>query len=411
MEKAEGEGHLFLTSQEILEQADWLLNHNKKLGMVSERAIRDAGNDMIHKEGSLVSCAGGIYTKRSFRAELGAAAMLARLNLQKNMGINVDRILRKVQQREKIILNAKQQEAIKMAFAHPVSIITGGPGRGKTTIIRFIIAVQEELDKDVMILLCAPTGKARRKMCESTGYPAMTIHKAVGLTGEAGEEEWNRGDSMPDDLIIADEFSMVDMFLADKLFSSIKTGARLVMVGDKDQIESVGPGNVFKEMIESGEIPVTVLDECFRQEEDSTIIQNADKINTNRMDLRFDDTFCFFKATEITEAAEMIQKLYKEELEKRGGNTDAVQVLSPFRKDTEVGSDSLNAALRDIVNPKRRGYPEIRNGKMSFRLGDKVMQIKNNDEVSNGDVGEVLDIYTEGGKQKMCVEISVTDAS
>lgn len=404
MKEAEGEGHLFLTSQEILEQADWLLNHNKKLGTVSERAIRDVGNDMIHKEGSLVSCAGGIYTKRSFRAELGAAAMLARLNLQKNMGINVDRILRKVQQRENIILNAKQQEAIKMVFAHPVSIITGGPGRGKTTIIRFIIAVQEELDKDVMILLCAPTGKARRKMSESTGYPAMTIHKAVGLTGEAGEEEWNRGDSMPDDLIIADEFSMVDMFLADKLFSSIKTGARLVMVGDKDQIESVGPGNVFKEMIESGEIPVTVLDECFRQEEDSTIIQNADKINTNRKDLRFDDTFCFFKATEITEAAEMIQKLYKEELEKRGGNTDAVQVLSPFRKDTEVGSDALNAALRDIVNPKRRGYPEIWNGKMSFRLEDKVMQIKNNDEVSNGDVGEVLDIYTEGRKQKMRVD-------
>lgn len=404
MKEAEGEGHLYLTCQEIVDKAQRLLNNKEAPGVVTERAIRDVGNDMIHKDGTLISCAGGLYTKKSFQAELGAAVMLAKLNLQKDMGINIDRILRNVQQREKIILNAKQQEAIKMVFAHPVSIITGGPGRGKTTIIRFIIAIQEELDKDAMILLCAPTGKARRKMCESTGYPAMTIHKAVGLTGEAGEEEWNRGESMPDDLIIADEFSMVDMFLADKLFSSIKPGARLVMVGDKDQIESVGPGNVFKEMIESGEIPVTVLDECFRQEEDSTIIQNADKINANRMDLRFDDTFCFYPAADAAEASKMIQKLYKEELEKRGGNTDVVQVLSPLRKDTEAGSDSLNAVLRDIVNPKRRGYPEVKNGKQSFRLSDKVMQIKNNDEVSNGDVGEVLDIYTESGKEKMRVD-------
>lgn len=404
MKEAEGDGHLFLTSQEILERAERLLNHNEEAGRVSERAIRDVGNDMIHKEGSLISCAGGLYTKKSFQAELGAAVMLAKLILQRDMDINIDRILRNVQQREKVILNAKQQEAIKMVFAHPVSIITGGPGRGKTTIIRFIIAIQEELDKEAMILLCAPTGKARRRMAESTGYPAMTIHKAVGLTGEDGEEEWNRTEQMPDDLIIADEFSMVDMFLADKLFSSIKAGARLVMVGDKDQIESVGPGNVFKEMIDSGEIPVTVLDECFRQEENSTIIQNADKINANRMDIRFDDSFCFYPVSDAEEASRLIQKIYKEELAQRGNNADDIQVLSPLRKDTEAGSDALNAALRDIVNPKRQGYPEVKNGKLSFRLGDKVMQIKNNDEVSNGDVGEVLDIYHDGGKERMRVD-------
>lgn len=404
MANAEGEGHLYLTCQEIVDKAKWLLNHRKAPGMVSERAIRDVGNEMIHKDGSLICCAGGCYTKRSFQAELGAAVMLAKLILQQDMCISIDSILRKVQQREKIMLNFKQREAIKMVFSHPVSIITGGPGRGKTTIIRFIIAIQEELDKEAMILLCAPTGKARRKMCESTGYPAMTIHKAVGLTGEAGEEEWNRSESMPDDLIIADEFSMVDMFLADKLFSSIKKGARLVMVGDKDQIESVGPGNVFKEMIDSGEIPVTVLDECFRQEQDSTIIQNADKINANRKNLHYDDTFCFYPAANAKQASEVIQKIYKEELEKRGGNTDEVQVLSPFRKDNEAGSDALNVVLRDIVNPRKRGYPEVKNGRLSFRLRDKVMQIKNSDEVSNGDIGEVVDIYKEEGQNKMRVD-------
>ncbi len=272
MAEAEGEGHLYQTCQEIVDKAQRLLNHKDAPGVVTERAVRDAGNDMIHREGSLISYAGGLYTKKSFHAEMGAAAILAQLTLGKEMCVNVDRILRRVQQREKIVLNAKQQEAIRMVFAHPVSIITGGPGRGKTTIIRFIIAIQEELNREALILLCAPTGKARRKMSESTGYPAMTIHKAVGLTGEDGEEEWNRDNKMPDDLIIADEFSMVDMYLADRLFASIKVGSRLVMVGDKNQIESVGPGNVFKEMIDSGEIPVTVLDECFRQEEDSTII-------------------------------------------------------------------------------------------------------------------------------------------
>lgn len=402
--EAEGDGHLYLTCQEIVEKALRLLNHKNAPGIVSERAIRNAGNEMIHQDKSLVSCAGGFYTKKSFQAEMGAAVMLANLLMQKNMGINVDRILRNVQQREKIILNAKQQEAIKMAFAHPVSVITGGPGRGKTTIIRFIIAIQEEINKEAMILLCAPTGKARRKMYESTGYPAMTIHKAIGLTGEDGEDEWNNSQYMPDDLIIADEFSMVDMYLADRLFSSIKPGARLVMVGDKDQIESVGPGNVFKEMIDSGEIPVTVLDECFRQEEDSTITRNADKINANRMDLRFDDTFCFYPAADAVEASKIIQKVYREELEKRKGDTDAVQVLSPLRKDTEAGSDALNVVLRDIVNPRRRGYPEAKNGKLSFRLSDKVMQIKNSDEVSNGDVGSVLDIYKEDGVEKMRVD-------
>lgn len=402
MSEAEGEGHLFLTSQEIINRSEHLLNHNKELEPVSERAIRDVGNDMIHKERSLVSNGGAFYTRKCFQAEFGAAASLIRLSMQQGMAVKVDHILKKVQEKEKITLNRKQREAIQMVFAHPVSIITGGPGRGKTTIIRFIIAIQEALKKDAMILLCAPTGKARRRMYESTDYPAMTIHKAIGLTGEAGEEEWNQTEPMPDDLIIADEFSMVDMFLADKLFDSIKAGARLVMVGDKDQIESVGPGNVFKEMIDSGVIPVTVLDECFRQGKNSTILQNGDKINGNRLDLMYDESFQFLPAADAKEASEIIQRLYQEELGKH--RIEDVQVLSPLRKDTEAGSDALNTVLRDIVNPKRKGHPEAVNGKLSFRESDKVMQIKNNDEISNGDVGEVLNIYHQDGKMRMRVD-------
>lgn len=405
MKEAEAEGHLYLPSQEIVEKAGKLLNHKSKNGeRVSERAIKDAGNEMIRKDKSLISNAGGIYTKKSFDAEMGAAAVLTKLCLQERMCIDVRHLLKEVQQKEKIILNAKQKEAVLNVFENPVSIITGGPGRGKTTIIRVIIAIQEALNKEAMILLCAPTGKARRKMYESTGYPAMTIHKAVGLTGEDGEEEWNTLEKMEDDLVIADEFSMVDMYLADKLFSCIKSGARLVMVGDKDQIESVGPGNVFKEMIESGVIPVTVLDECFRQEEDSTIINNSDKINNNQISLIYDDTFQFYPAGDAKAAAEIIKRIYEKEWKAYRKDVDKVQVLSPLRKDTEAGSDALNVHLREIVNPKRRGYPELANGKNTFRQGDKVMQIKNNDEVSNGDIGEVLSIYKENGKDRMKVD-------
>ena len=254
------------------------------------------------------------------------------------------------------------------------------------------------------ILLCAPTGIARRRMRECTEYPALTIHKSIGLTGEAGEEEWKNEQPIPDDLIIADEFSMVDMYLADKLFASIKSGARLVLVGDKDQIESVGPGKVFQEIIDSGVFPVTVLDECFRQEGNSTISQNAIKINKNQLDLVFDDTFQFIPASTPEEASRKIQKIYRKEVLQRNGSLEEVQVMSPLRKDTEAGTDALNLVLRDIANPKRFGYPEITNGRNTYREGDRVMQTKNNDEVANGDIGEVIGIFRKDQKMVMRVD-------
>lgn len=224
------------------------------------------------------------------------------------------------------------------------------------------------------------------------------------VTGEAGEEEWKNEQPIPDDLIIADEFSMVDMYLADKLFASIKSGARLVLVGDKDQIESVGPGKVFQEIIDSGVFPVTVLDECFRQEGNSTISQNAIKINKNQLDLVFDDTFQFIPASTPEEASRKIQKIYRKEVLQRNGSLEEVQVMSPLRKDTEAGTDALNLVLRDIANPKRFGYPEITNGRNTYREGDRVMQTKNNDEVANGDIGEVIGIFRKDQKMVMRVD-------
>ena len=166
----------------------------------------------------------------------------------------------------------------------------------------------------------------------------------------------------------------------------------------------MGPGNVFKEMIESGVIPVTILTESFRQEGKSTIIQNADKINERKTNLVFDDTFQFYPAKDDEEAAEIIQKLYREELQKNENRVEGVQVLSPLRKDTKVGADALNPVLRDIVNPKRYGYPEIKNGSTTYRERDLVMQLKNEEDVANGDVGEVLNIYKADGKSRMRVD-------
>lgn len=404
MQKAEEDGHLFLTSEDIVEKAGLLLNNDKKKKGVSERAIKDAGNDMIHADQSLVGNGGGIYTRHGFEAEAGAAGELVRLMSQRREKRDIQNFLKRILKEEQIILSQTQEQAVFQAFEYPVSIITGGPGTGKTTLIRIILKIQELLEPDSMIMLCAPTGRARRRMYEKTGFPAMTMQKAVGMTGVDGEDAWNHPEKLPDDLIIADEFGMCDMYLAQRFFYCIKQGATLVMIGDQDQLGSVGPGNVFKEMIESGVIPVTVLDACFRQEEGSTIVENARRINRNQTQLIYDGTFQFRAASKPEMAAEIIQEVYEKYWRERGKRTEDIQVLSPFRKNTAAGSDALNESLREMINPKRRGRAEIKNGKKLFRIGDVVMQTENKDEISNGDLGNVLDIYRKDGKMVMQVD-------
>lgn len=404
MKKAEEEGHLFLTSEDIVEQAGLLLNKDEKKQKVSGRAIKDIGNEMIRKDKSLVGNGGGIYAKEGFDAEVGAAGELIRLLFQEREKRDIRPLLKQIIQEEGITLSKMQEKAVLQAFAYPVSIITGGPGTGKTTLIRIILRLKEMLDSDSMIMLCAPTGRARRRMYEKTGFPALTIQKAVGMTGEEGEEAWNQPEKLPDDLIIADEFGMCDMYLACRFFYCVRQDATLIMIGDQDQLGSVGPGNVFKEMIESGVIPVTVLDACFRQEEGSTIVENARRINQNQTRLLYDETFQFHAASKPEDAAELIQKIYEKYWREHGKRTEDIMVLSPLRKNTAAGSNALNERLREVINPKRRGKTEIQNGKKLFRVGDVVMQTENKDEISNGDLGEVTDIYRKNGKMMMQVD-------
>lgn len=308
-----------------------------------------------------------------------------------------------MESKENIQLAEKQRKGIEMVFQNPVSIITGGPGSGKTTLLRFIVMIQEKLNIDSMILLAAPTGRARQRMYEATGYPALTIHKSIGLTGADGEEAWNAGEMLCDDLIIIDECSMVDMHLFTSLMMKIKTGSRIVFVGDKDQLESVGPGNVFKELIDSRVIPVTVLDQCFRQE-NPTILENAIKINCGKQNLVYDNSFSFVAAHDDEEAAKKIMKLFDMEWKLQRKNVNAVQVLTPLREDTKVSANALNLKIKDRINPHQIGQQEIKNGNKIFRIQDKVMQTKNEDEISNGDIGIVRKIGKVSGKKYMEVD-------
>ena len=403
LKEAEGEGHLYLEVSDILTRAKPLLVRGDKKGSVTERKIRDAGNSLIKDDKELICSYTKIYSKKNYESEQKAVIQLATLSKYPIKRYDVEKWISNLEAKEHIKLAEKQRKGIEMVFQNSISIITGGPGSGKTTLLRFIVMIQEKLNMDSMILLAAPTGRARQRMYEATGYPALTIHKSIGLTGAEGEGAWNAGEMLCDDLIIIDECSMVDMHLFTSLMMKIKTGSRIVFVGDKDQLESVGPGNVFKELIDSRVIPVTVLDQCFRQE-NPTILENAIKINCGKQNLVYDNSFSFVAAHDDEEAAKKIMKLFDMEWKLQGKNVNAVQVLTPLREDTKVSANALNLKIKDRINPYQRGQQEIKNGNKIFRIQDKVMQTKNEDEISNGDIGIVRKIGKMSGKKYMEVD-------
>lgn len=403
LKEAEGEGHLYLEVPEILRKTKPLLFLGDKKGSVTERKIRDAGNSLIKDDKELVCSYTKIYSKKNYEAEQKAVLQLAEFSRYPLKQYEVEKWISSLETKERIKLAERQREGIEMVFQNPVSIITGGPGSGKTTLLRFIVMIQEKINMDSMILLAAPTGRARQRMYEATRYPALTIHKSIGLTGAEGEDAWNSGEMLSDDLIIIDECSMVDMHLFTSLMMKIKAGSRIVLVGDKDQLESVGPGNVFKELIDSGVIPVTVLEQCFRQE-NPTILENAIKINCGKLNLEYDDSFSFVAAHDDEDAAKKIVKIFDVEWKNQKKNVNAVQVLTPLREDTKVSANALNIKIKDRINSYQSGQQEIKSGNRIFRMQDKVMQTKNEDEISNGDIGIVKKIGRINGKKYMEVD-------
>lgn len=381
-------GHLFLTSEVLRKEALRVLNAKipiPSLRLHEQEVIDVLQNMILH--GEIVAVSEKIYLPRVFAQEDETARQIAMRVVEPSTPERIDQILERVKREMGLALSSKQEAAVHAAYRHNLSIITGSPGTGKTTVLKTILEVYRRLYPNGEIVLMAPTGRASRRMAESTGVDkARTLHSGLGLASE--EEDVRRSNTqepLSADLIIVDEFSMVDMWLANKFFSRIKEGARIVLVGDPDQLPSVGAGNVFRELIDCGLITVTVLDQIFRQSKDSLIAYNAKFINEGNTKLYYGQDFIFMASDNQTEAAERIVSRYCREIEESG--IDRVQILSPFRSEGAASAEQLNEAIREVVNPFRSAEEEIKVGVKVFRVNDRIMQTKNTAKVSNGDLG------------------------
>lgn len=312
--------------------------------------------------------------------------------------VDTDKALEWVQKQLSITLAEKQKDAIKSAIENKVMIITGGPGTGKTTIINAVLKIFSRIG--VQILLAAPTGRAAKRMSEVTGHEAKTIHRMLKYSIKGGGFEKNDENPLDCDLLIVDEASMIDTILMHHLLKAIPKQATFILVGDVNQLPSVGAGSILNDIINSQAVPVVELNEIFRQAQESLIIVNAHKINNGSIPSfktsseKLED-FYFIEKEDPEEVLKLILELTTERIPKRFGFNpiDDIQVLTPMHKGI-VGASNLNTTLQQVLNPREDG---ITRGGRNFRISDKVMQIRNNydKEVFNGDIGRILNIDTE----------------
>ena len=383
LKQAEHEGHLCMHKETFVRKAVNLL----RAPQVTWKAVAQRAFEMI-KEGRLSLFYDYVYRPIMAKAEEDVATwicdMLHRDSLP-YMGDLDDEI--DGQQTEMGFTFAEEQRhAIRTALISPICIISGGPGTGKTSIQRAILNIYKKSFPDSNVVCCAPTGRAARRMEQSTGYPASTIHKVLNLT--AGEvHELKDIDLLEADLVLVDEVSMMDMLTTWYLFNALPPSCRLILVGDADQLPSVGPGAVLNELLACGQLPAVILDKVFRQSEGSLVAENAQRIRHGVTDLEFGDDFQFWPSAEETQSAQYLMWFYKREVDRYG--VDNVALLTPFRKKSKTGVYSLNAALHDTINPASQEKDEIETGQRILRVGDKVMQMKNRDFASNGDVGYI----------------------
>ncbi len=330
---------------------------------------------------------------------------------QNTFYMDLDSDLENYQKLNGIQLDEKQIEAIKNSLMYGVSIITGGPGTGKTTIIKAICAMLSNIQKS--FALCAPTGRAAKRMTESTGYESKTIHRLLGLVVEDGAMrfKYNETNKLEVDVVIVDETSMCDTYITKSLLKALNSGTRIIFVGDKDQLPSVGAGNVLSDMINSNVLPVSYLKRIFRQDEGSMISINAHDVNSGKM-IKLDNKASDFFFSSVDKYADLVPTL-SEMVSKRIPNyfkvsQDDIQILAPAKKGL-AGIDKLNEQLQDILNPRKDGE-ELIIGTRKFRVGDKVIHIKNDYEleweaedgmsgrgVFNGEMGVVraVDVYNK----------------
>lgn len=404
LHEAMKEGHLYLEQEALIKRCMEVLNKDLMQIAVGEQDINQVLYRLVMQK-SIVLEEGCIYIAGQYEEENRTADMIAKRLLYENVPLDIEQELELAQKDLGITLSERQKEAVRMVFANHISIITGGPGTGKTTVLKVILYIHENKCK-TLVQLMAPTGRAARRMVESTGQKnASTMHLALGLLGDGSDYELDF-EYQDAEFINVDEVSMVDMHLAYEFFRRLKQETRVVLLGDVNQLPSVGAGDVFRQLIACGLIPVTALDMVYRQGTQSSIPINAKLIQENQTNLYMGEDFVFIPCKGVEQTAEMVKQIYLDEIARNG--MDQVQILTPFRKKSAAGAEELNRTLEDLVNPPASGRKELTIGKDVFRVGDKVLQNKNTEIVSNGDMGTIQDFYEdEDGNLK--VQILFTD--
>ena len=335
-----------------------------------------------------------VYTPEAYEEEESIANRIREMAAMKPLAVktHVQLFLDRWQDSCHFELADKQREAVEKSLQSGMTVITGGPGTGKTTVVQTIIRLAEQ--EGLRILLCAPTGRAAKRLAETTQRKAKTIHRLLipdGHVGKVQSFEYNETKLLPADLVIVDEVSMLDMEMMYHLLNALKPQCRCILVGDADQLPSVGAGAVLHDVIASEMVPVVRLDTIFRQKEGGRLVTNAHLINNGRLPVVNEDLeFRFVEIETEADGATQISALYRSEVQETGDEF-AVQVLSPMYKDP-CGVDNLNQLIQERLNPPVVGKGELKGRHMIFRVGDKVMQKHNDYEkgVFNGDIGQIF---------------------
>ncbi|MDP4162801.1 MAG: ATP-dependent RecD-like DNA helicase [Bacillota bacterium] len=404
-------GHVFVEAKDLLEKIKALLEENKR----DEIDFADISNEIIKlgEEGKLIVEEKRIYLPSLYYSEKGVVSNIKRILDQTEYAEQFPEsefllALGQLEERLSVEYAPSQKEAIQTALMSPMLILTGGPGTGKTTVIKGIVELYAELhgcslepkdyqkkDEPFPFLLAAPTGRAAKRMSESTGLPAVTIHRLLGFNGTEG---FDRDETSPLEgkILIVDETSMVDIWLANQLFKALPPNIQVILVGDEDQLPSVGPGQVLKDLLQSDRVPTVRLTDIYRQAEGSSIIQLAHEIKKGQLpeDILLqskDRSFIKCAGSQLSQVVEKVALNAK----KKGYTAKDIQVLAPMYRGP-AGIDRLNVLLQEIFNPNPDGTrKELLFGDVKYRIGDKVLQLVNQPEsnVFNGDIGEIVAIF------------------